>query len=229
MTLSTFHSSSDNLHFNSHPHKEDDIVDRVCNVAYCISTHILTRRMTSALCHRKPHLLFQLTSSQGGWRYADKVYEGDNFISTHILTRRMTYCLIFYRIPSIFQLTSSRGGWRWRKKQIYETRTISTHILTRRMTKQQSIQIIQPWIFQLTSSRGGWRNYYLCIMCNNRNFNSHPHEEDDSSEISGSPPAIISTHILTRRMTEVLPLLHVSLLHFNSHPHEEDDGLVSFK
>ena len=45
MTLSTFHSSSDNLHFNSHPHEEDD--DRPA-------------------FERAPGIIFQLTSSRGG-------------------------------------------------------------------------------------------------------------------------------------------------------------------
>ena len=34
-----------------------------------------------------------------------------------------------------------------------------------------------------------------------KNFNSHPHEEDDSSVTAGTVTAGISTHILTKRMT----------------------------
>ena len=35
-------------YFNSHPHKEDDSIQRRRNVEKYISTHILTRRMTSS-------------------------------------------------------------------------------------------------------------------------------------------------------------------------------------
>ncbi len=34
-------------------------------------------------------------------------------------------------------------------------------------------------------------------------FNSHPHKEDDRESISNRSPAFLSTHILTRRMTEM--------------------------
>ena len=60
---------------------------------------------------------------------------------------------------------------------------ISTHILTKRMTPlgKQNIMIL-------------------------RNFNSHPHEEDDSIEILFCVMRFISTHILTKRMTQVLTI-----------------------
>ena len=75
--------------FNSHPHKEDDIHRKQRCARRNISTHILTRRMTCSFCASVPifiisthiltrrmtnhginselKLLFQLTSSQGGW------------------------------------------------------------------------------------------------------------------------------------------------------------------
>ena len=37
----------------------------------------------------------------------------------------------------------------------------------------------------------------------------------------------ISTHILTRRMTQLQPGWTISLVHFNSHPHEEGDCEVT--
>ena len=36
-------------------------------------------------------------------------------------------------------------------------------------------------------------------------------------------PAVISTHILTKRMTAVAVVHRTNQNHFNSHPHEEDD------
>ena len=59
-------------HFNSHPHEEDDGMNRAkVHIAAGISTHILTRRMTTA----------------------EMKQDGTLCISTHILTRRMTAIL----------------------------------------------------------------------------------------------------------------------------------------
>ena len=84
------------------------------------------------------------------------------------------------------------------------------------------------------------------ILCDlHYNFNSHPHKEDDHEQSKLKIFFIISTHILTRRMTEKdddieseadisthiltrrmtwlrrMPL--AALRYFNSHPHKEDD------
>ena len=118
--------------FNSHPHKEDD----GCYIAFCsitiFSTHILTSRMTQAQLYTICILIFQLTSSQGGWLFLSKERmskrlfnshphkEDDNdlpepgvplYFSTHILTRRMTSSLPATGGVYVFQLTSSQGGW----------------------------------------------------------------------------------------------------------------------
>ena len=81
-------------------------------------------------------------------------------------------------------------------------------------------------LFQLTSSRRGWR---FSSVCKNEfcNFNSHPHEEDDHAVLLKRIPNQISTHILTKRMTNVI---HIYVMHFyfNSHPHEEDDRLCGY-
>ena len=187
-----------------------------------ISTHILTKRMTTSLVS----------------------YGGSGNISTHILTKRMTrFSQLWWVIHRVFQLTSSRRGWRvlchyWHNLEI----------------------------FQLTSSRRGWPMRF-CVILKKRYFNSHPHEEDDRLQESPRLAQIISTHILTKRMTYrtgslghysvisthiltkrmtdlyrlgkatklisthiltkrmtistmCFPVWHV---HFNSHPHEEDD------
>ena len=39
----------DNINFNSHPHEEDDGMIKENMAKYCISTHILTKRMTAIL------------------------------------------------------------------------------------------------------------------------------------------------------------------------------------
>ena len=121
-------------YFNSHPHEEDDIPILKMQWKLLISTHILTRRMTARGFNRtdRPdisthiltrrmtwnfiflltNLIFQLTSSRGGWLYSSVIETWAYDISTHILTRRMTIFI---------------------KKRLI-IRDISTHILTRRMT-----------------------------------------------------------------------------------------------
>ena len=55
-------------------------------------------------------------------------------------------------------------------------------------------------------------------------FNSHPHEEDDFAEAGKRYRYLISTHILTKRMTDRYIQLCYMFQYFNSHPHEEDDN-----
>ena len=56
------------VYFNSHPHKEDDEVIWATSCDIAFSTHILTRRMTCRQFADNRYRVFQLTSSQGGWR-----------------------------------------------------------------------------------------------------------------------------------------------------------------
>ena len=145
--------------------------------------------------------VFQLTSSRRGWlclglfhsqRYYfnshpheedDKtcfIFVTFKSISTHILTKRMTVTVRTTAQHSLFQLTSSRRGW---------------------LTETEPLE--DGEVFQLTSSRRGWLIFifHKCIMFY---FNSHPHEEDDSRlTVSNAVPGLsISTHILTKRMTQ---------------------------
>ena len=80
-------------------------------------------------------------------------------------------------------------------------------------------------IFQLTSSRRGWPyefvEWYECC-----NFNSHPHEEDDAVDYAEKHYNVISTHILTKRMTRRITTTFMVSDYFNSHPHEEDDSYL---
>ena len=144
-----------------------------------ISTHILTKRMTCCDVVSACIPVFQLTSSRRGWRYlAGSLIEEDS-ISTHILTKRMT----------------TRWKCRGRKE------SISTHILTKRMTYRRMLFVMLVDAFQLTSSRRGWRSGCSSIGTLFRYFNSHPHEEDDIAELPAISEPVISTHILTKRMT----------------------------
>ena len=99
----------------------------------------------------------------------------------------------------IFQLTSSRRGW----------------------PKCWPIHI--KWItFQLTSSRRGWPNRKQSSFAS-KNFNSHPHEEDDLLQHFFRLPTISFQLTSSRRGWQVCIVLLSLPGHFNSHPHEEDD------
>ena len=55
-------------YFNSHPHEEDDVPPGFNSAFLCISTHILTKRMTFLYMRTPIISIFQLTSSRRGWQ-----------------------------------------------------------------------------------------------------------------------------------------------------------------
>ena len=61
-----------------------------------------------------------------------------------------------------------------------------------------------------------------------RHFNSQPHEEADDGRVAVCQPDRISTHSLTKRLTQKAGRYLPSQRHFNSQPHEEADGDVYF-
>ena len=82
--------SSAGIHFNSHPHKEDDGEIFYTFFIQNISTHILTRRMTHAIRGRYSDI--GNFNSHPHKEDDSMTYKKVTsiFISTHILTRRMT-------------------------------------------------------------------------------------------------------------------------------------------
>ena len=59
-----------------------------------------------------------------------------------------------------------------------------------------------------------------------RHFNSQPHEEADDGRVAVCQPDRISTHSLTKRLTELLIDGKCPNEYFNSQPHEEADMAV---
>ena len=201
MTASLCLLLSESSHFNSHPHEEDDWFRIVCVLVWNISTHILTKRMTTG----------------------SEFYSEQKIISTHILTKRMTVVVMLlalasqyfnshpheeddqaasYRKPNIlsFQLTSSRRGWPDRARGLPET-SIFQLTSSRRGWRLSPISLGGAETFQLTSSRRGWP-FMIPSFLRILYFNSHPHEEDDFRIVCLNHIADISTHILTKRMTQ---------------------------
>ena len=121
-------------------------------------------------------------------------------ISTHILTKRMTKQ---GKIPNSLLV-------------------ISTHILTKRMTSMSFgsrgflayfnshpheeddwLRIMERWKkihFNSHPHEEDDDTYLVCLLLY-LYFNSHPHEEDDGNSYRYHIHRIISTHILTKRMT----------------------------
>ena len=130
------------LYFNSQPHEEADFGVYISTPGRIISTHSLTKRLTS----------------------------GDYFkwvtlaISTHSLTKRLTKFLwIFLAYTDISthsltkRLTSEERWWTY-------PRCISTHSLTKRLTMMQDIEENTD-VFQLTASRRGWQSPQSTVWC----------------------------------------------------------------
>ena len=169
-------------YFNSRPHKE---VDHLCKIP----------------CFQ--HLLFQLTTSQGGRRKDEFNRWIATDISTHDLTRRSTVIAQDVEIIVIFQLTTSQGG--------------------RRMS---AIMYLRPKQFQLTTSQGGRRK--LCLHTG-AYFYISTHDLTRRSTIYSVCETyfeIISTHDLTRRSTRHRSRLCKQFVYFNSRPHKEVDSVA---
>ena len=252
-------------YFNSHPHEEDDVTPfKVMLFMFGISTHILTKRMTYVHCNLRneeiisTHILtkrmtapsftanceylFQLTSSRRGWLFEGMKYNSGKPFQLTSSRRGWPIPTVFPSVFLTFQLTSSRRGWHFPHVFLISWIIISTHILTKRMTSKAE-KIFLSSVFQLTSSRRGWQRQRKTKPLG-KHFNSHPHEEDDAHVVHLFRVDSISTHILTKRMTELdeeetkketfqltssrrgwqsTNWFVANTKHFNSHPHEEDD------
>ena len=182
MTENVWFFISRQKYFNSHPHEEDDGYLKEFRIQQCISTHILTKRMTwPSLSTRSTYQYFNShpheeddLAGNGGIHnelyFNSHPHEEDDRASGNDLCTAKAY---FNSHPHeeddsvkdvetvnqlIFQLTSSRRGWRCSSGSCVRCIKISTHILTKRMTAR--LMLLTSWkIFQLTSSRRGWQQF----------------------------------------------------------------------
>ena len=166
------------IYFNSQPHKEADGNYVKKYDLSGISTHSLTRRLTSFNCHIFYLLLFQLTASQGGWQQDLDRKSYLLQISTHSLTRRLTLWIMPFLSRTLFQLTASQGGW-----LIFATCLL---FLINYFNSQPHKEADLVW--------HRLRGIYPY-------FNSQPHKEADHGEEVEVAVWEISTHSLTRRLT----------------------------
>ena len=143
-------------YFNSQPYEEADLPPVPREHSLDISTHSLTKRLTSDIWHTEFfHRYFNSQpheEADGIWR----LFQCVKNISTHSLTKRLTPIKLIWRSLRPFQLTASRRGWPDDSTESFRWRIISTHSLTKRLTTS------------LVWFRRGVRY-----------FNSQPHEEAD--------------------------------------------------
>ena len=166
-----------------------------------ISTHSLTKRLTTRTLISGMASIFQLTASRRGWRLCSQSKD----------------------IPRIFQLTASRRGWHITTGYAYRYTYISTHSLTKRLTqlinceKQNSNISTHSLTKRLTrTTRKTVKKW--------KYFNSQPHEEaDDAGKLVLFYDGEISTHSLTKRLTAAKRIASRPARYFNSQPHEEAD------
>ena len=158
-------------HFNSQPHKEADMYS--------------AKRVS-------PITAFQLTASQGGWRWSLRLRQCILQISTHSLTRRLTATMFaFFRHIQYFNSQPHKEADNAMGASD-KYKGISTHSLTRRLTIGTAIQNNKP-----------------------ANFNSQPHKEADvNSSTIPFPSYRISTHSLTRRLTDTPPQIERKICTF---------------
>ena len=131
---------------------------------------------------------FQLTRSRGAWHarrnYATQCW---NF-NSHAHEERDLFQQYNELNTCKFQLTRSRGAWLF---------LIHVAILSKK--------------FQLTRSRGAWLSLVCIWSAENKDFNSHAHEERDPLPLGTSPTLRISTHTLTRSVTIIVYCYHVHM------------------
>ena len=147
------------MHFNSHPHEEDDDrFRRTVEGTAGISTHILTKRMTESPELHRCRVIFQLTSSRRGWPYQSNRH-GEGLV---------------------FQLTSSRRGWprSWQKRD----RRLSFQLTSSRRGWQllPVVRLSKGENFNSHPHEEDDQKGCICIRAQVY-FNSHPHEEDDKT------------------------------------------------
>ena len=186
-----------------------------------ISTHSLTRRLTECSLLAVIFILkFQLTASQGGWLMKSGSMQLHRYFNSQPHKEADRIHLHRRYIFLEFQLTASQGGW-----------------------PLLSLTAAHAPEFQLTASQGGWRNISPRKLTPNH-FNSQPHKEADHLWRSCRKIPCISTHSLTRRLTDcrlgnpcilafqltasqggwrLYALIFGSRLNFNSQPHKEAD------
>ena len=143
------------VHFNSQPHEEADADLLAGTISTNISTHSLTKRLTTIF------LLFRLCSmyfnSQPHEEADGSTTDEKRFlriISTHSLTKRLTIPSLGILLPGYYFNSQPHEEADTVQRRSYAYIRISTHSLTKRLTVV-SFAFRMSNVFQLTASRRG--------------------------------------------------------------------------
>ena len=187
-------------YFNSQPHEEADSSCKRTWVRNRISTHSLTKRLTTSNIRSTSLMIISTHSLTKRLTLSTRRTLFPFVISTHSLTKRLTSYSRSPQYPIPFQLTASRRGWRDVTTTWDFDAIISTHSLTKRLTEIQRKHPLISFHFnsQPHEEADGLMANLLTLQMN---FNSQPHEEADTTHLYAPP----------------------FLNHFNSQPHEEAD------
>ena len=190
-----------------------------------ISTHSLTKRLTSVISCHSTEFLFQLTASRRGWPFCCSISIWLCDISTHSLTKRLTHRSPNSQLIHTFQLTASRRGWRFcpdpgcvwlylNSQPHEEADPVSLlctlpdqHFNSQPHEEADRFQLCSFFLiclFQLTASRRGWHTrVYVALY----HFYISTHSLTKRLTFSILCQHFlfdISTHSLTKRLTAIL-------------------------
>ena len=193
------------VHFNSQPHEEADADLLAGTISTNISTHSLTKRLTTWNC--TPHEAYIISTHSLTKRltlFSDEAIDMID-ISTHSLTKRLTNTGFSTHKCIKISTHSLTKRLTFFFKLFCQSVNISTHSLTKRLTTIFLLFRLCSMYFnsQPHEEADWWRRLSWHWM---RYFNSQPHEEADSQRHA----------------------LHSGLQYFNSQPHEEADYVGFF-
>ena len=152
---------------------------------------------------------FQLTSSRRGWQYHWPMAEIDVLFQLTSSRRGWPWVCFVCPLWYVFQLTSSRRGWHFHRYDELFTGYFNSH-------PHEEDDVTLWWIITRVRHFNShpheeddrWR---ILQLCSGHYFNSHPHEEDDQELVRCTWCQIISTHILTKRMTKHTQSINMEL------------------
>ena len=152
-----------------------------------ISTHSLTRRLTTSGWLAAFCSLFQLTASQGGWQGRYRSIQTNMVFQLTASQGGWLMQTSDAWMTVVFQLTASQGGWQQNQRRLCRLRCISTHSLTRRLTGSPHKPIAYDPHFNSQPHKEADQchrsRFFVTIY-----FNSQPHKEADDKTIFSTRP-----------------------------------------
>ena len=150
---------------------------------------------------KKLSMVFQLTASQGGWRFSQAITVFLDYFNSQPHKEADNLMNLDFPLSQEFQLTASQGGWlvMWTQKRT--RKPISTHSLTRRLT----LLYLLPFLSVIISTHSLTRRLTPFVILTKKINCISTHSLTRRLTTHGFPldsHLCISTHSLTRRLTQ---------------------------